>query len=89
MNDIKARMPRDTSKGLGLVRKPINIAALASRRARDRSIMGLKAWIPREGSLLKEFRMLRKCTFHLLPPVIVVRHDAMRQYSEHASGHCS
>ncbi|KAL8913682.1 MAG: hypothetical protein Q9171_001532 [Xanthocarpia ochracea] len=42
MNDIKARMGWNTSKGEGRVTKPIKTPALANRMVRDRCRMGIK-----------------------------------------------
>ncbi|KAL8777029.1 MAG: hypothetical protein Q9213_008036 [Squamulea squamosa] len=53
MNDIKTRMGWTTSKGIGLVQKPIKTPALANRMSSDRCRMGLKAWTPKEGSSIK------------------------------------
>ncbi|KAL8771534.1 MAG: hypothetical protein Q9209_002976 [Squamulea sp. 1 TL-2023] len=59
MNDIKARMGWTTSKGKGVVHKPIKTSALANRMSRDRCRMGLKAWTQKEGSSIKEYRLLQ------------------------------
>ncbi|KAL8728047.1 MAG: hypothetical protein Q9166_005647 [cf. Caloplaca sp. 2 TL-2023] len=59
MNDLKAIMPRQTCKGKNLVYKSIKTPALANRMARDRCKMGIKAWDQREGSDVKEYRMLQ------------------------------
>ncbi|KAL8703652.1 MAG: hypothetical protein Q9201_003164 [Fulgogasparrea decipioides] len=58
MNDIKARMPRLTSKGPGLVQKVIKGPALANRAARDRCRMSIPAWYKRDGTSIKEMRMV-------------------------------
>ncbi|KAL8926123.1 MAG: hypothetical protein Q9172_001910 [Xanthocarpia lactea] len=59
MNDIKARMGWTTSKGEGRVTKSIKTPALANRMVRDRCRMGIKAWNPKEGSAIKEYRLLQ------------------------------
>ncbi|KAL8728635.1 MAG: hypothetical protein Q9181_005285 [Wetmoreana brouardii] len=58
MTDIKARMPRLTSKGLGLVQKVVKGPALANRAARDRCRMSIPAWYKRDGTSVKERRMV-------------------------------
>ncbi|KAL8777028.1 MAG: hypothetical protein Q9213_008035 [Squamulea squamosa] len=58
-NDLIARMPFLTSKGKGLVHKAPKTPMLANRMSRDRIRFGLKAWIEKDGSAVKEYRMLQ------------------------------
>ncbi|KAL8812375.1 MAG: hypothetical protein Q9223_007307 [Gallowayella weberi] len=59
VRDIVARMPKLTSKGKKLMYKDIKIPALANRCTRDRCRAGIKAWNPRDGSRVKERRLMQ------------------------------
>ncbi|KAI4125882.1 MAG: hypothetical protein LQ338_004026 [Usnochroma carphineum] len=59
MNELKARMPRETCKRGGLAVRTIQTPALANRMARDRCRIGAKAWVARQGSSEIERRMLQ------------------------------
>ncbi|KAL8856664.1 MAG: hypothetical protein Q9178_006731 [Gyalolechia marmorata] len=80
MNDIKARMGWTTSKGEGRVTKSIKTPALANRMVRDHCRMGIKAWNPKEGSAIKEYRLLQT-----IPEAVqraIVRTNSTRCYRD-------
>ncbi|KAL8994610.1 MAG: hypothetical protein Q9169_005472 [Polycauliona sp. 2 TL-2023] len=70
-NDLRARMPKETQKDQGKVSKTIKTPMLANRMSNSRILYGLKAWDPKQGSDIKEHRMLM-----LMPP------DAQRKLIE-------
>ncbi|KAL8728050.1 MAG: hypothetical protein Q9166_005650 [cf. Caloplaca sp. 2 TL-2023] len=70
VRDIMARMPKLTSKGSKLVYKNIKVAMLANRCTRDRCRIGIKAWNPRDGSRVKERRMLEMIPFDIQKRIV-------------------
>ncbi|KAL8771533.1 MAG: hypothetical protein Q9209_002975 [Squamulea sp. 1 TL-2023] len=80
MNDLIARMPFLTSKGKDLAQKAPKTPMLANRMSRDRIRFGLKAWIEKDGSAVKEHRMLQT-----MPEVIqklLIRTNSTRGYRD-------
>ncbi|KAL8801770.1 MAG: hypothetical protein Q9182_004242 [Xanthomendoza sp. 2 TL-2023] len=70
VRDIVARMPKLTSKGKKLMYKDIKIPALANRCTRDRCKAGLKAWNPRDGSRVKERRLMEMIPFEIQQQIV-------------------
>ncbi|KAL8703653.1 MAG: hypothetical protein Q9201_003165 [Fulgogasparrea decipioides] len=58
MNDIKGRMPRTTRRVRSRKIRVVKASALANRCAKDRYRLGIKALYRRDGSAVKERRML-------------------------------
>ncbi|KAL8757202.1 MAG: hypothetical protein Q9199_002387 [Rusavskia elegans] len=80
MNDLRARMPHQTCKGKGKVSKIIKTPMLANRMSRDRMMYGLKAWDPKQGSDIKQYRMMQT-----MPDVIqrmLIRTNSTRGYRD-------
>ncbi|KAL8684625.1 MAG: hypothetical protein Q9224_006226, partial [Gallowayella concinna] len=76
MKDLKARMPKMTSKGENLIYKALKNPMLANRCTRDRMKIAAKAWNPRDGSLIKE-----RCILAMIPLEIqkkIVRENSTR-----------
>ncbi|KAL8816636.1 MAG: hypothetical protein Q9223_004384 [Gallowayella weberi] len=71
MRDLKARMPKVTSKGGNLVYKIIKNPMLANRCSRDRMKVAAKAWNPREGSLVKERGILAMIPFEIQKKIVL------------------
>ncbi|CAO1603872.1 hypothetical protein XANCAGTX0491_007448 [Xanthoria calcicola] len=59
MNDLRARMPLQTCKGRDKTSRTIKTPMLANRMSRSRMYFGIKAWDPKQGSAVKQYRMMQ------------------------------
>lgn len=59
MGELKARMPPQTCRKIGLKTKAVQSAALSNRMTRERSRSGIKAWTAKQGSKNIEYSLLQ------------------------------